>query len=351
MNRLIVLLFFSSFILSHSAVAQEKSKLPRAIIYIARKNAPMAAATVVVSFSNQKDILLPTNTVLEYELFSTGPVVFTISSPAGSMYNRLSLTVQSNGRYYIVFRGGQFVEGGPQVSAEVFAISNIISHSEDINYPINGESIENIPKKSNAAQCTCMLIAQEGNLITNYHSVENAKELTIKGVYGDFTTSYGVVVVATDPSNDFALLKISNPTVKFTAPPFAIRTTGVNQADRVYALGYPMATSMGSEIKITEGIISAKSGAYGDVSKYQISAAVNPGNSGGPLIDEKGNVIGIVFAKSTVAELSGYAIKAIYLEAFLKSVDGFTSPALVNTIENKTLAEKLIELKKCIFIL
>ncbi len=105
-------------------------------------------------------------------------------------------------------------------------------------------------------------------MVTNYNCIENAKEITVKGIDGDFTTKYGATLVASDPSNDLALLRIGNKNVKFNILPFGLRSGGVAQAEKVYALGFPSAGAMGAEVKITEGIISAKSGVGGDVSKF-----------------------------------------------------------------------------------
>lgn len=218
---------------------------------------------------------------------------------------------------------------------------------EDINHPW-GKIDET--KKSGKGQGSCFLISDKGYFITNYHCIENAKEVTIKGIDEDFTTKYGATVVATDPSNDLALLKINNKNVRFDSLQYGIKTTGVNQAEKVYALGFPSAEVMGTELKITDGIISAKSGAQGDISKYQISAPVNPGNSGGPLIDENGDLIGVIYAKSKIAEAAGYAIKASYLDLFLKNVEGFEMPVLQNKIKNKPLTDKVAYWKKNIFI-
>ena len=126
--------------------------------------------------------------------------------------------------------------------------------------------------------------------------------------------------------------------------------SGVEQAEKVYALGFPSADAMGADLKITDGIISSKSGVQGDISKYQISAAVNPGNSGGPLIDENGSLIGVIYAKSTIAESAGYAIKAGYVDLFLKNADGFVFPTYTNALQGKSLPEKVATLKNFIFI-
>jgi len=68
------------------------------------------------------------------------------------------------------------------------------------------------------------------------------------------------------------------------------------------------------------------------------------------LIDEQGNLIGVIYAKSTIAESAGYAVKASYLELFLKNVDGFEFPTFINTIKDKPLTDKVTELKNYIFI-
>jgi S1-C subfamily serine protease len=69
---------------------------------------------------------------------------------------------------------------------------------------------------------------------------------------------------------------------------------------------------MGQEIKLTTGIISSNSGSLGDTALFQISAPIQPGNSGGPLFDNYGNLIGVIGAKHKNADNVGYVIKFIY---------------------------------------
>lgn len=287
------------------------------------------------------------------KIYSTGKInIAGIISCNGTGID-ISLNVESGKKYYInvdVMKFNHFLSiDNEEGFKKHYDSTKAISYEEDLRSPINNSASENA-HKSEKGQGTCFLISANGYLITNNHCIEGAKEITVKGIDGDFTTKYGATVVAADPSNDLALLKLGNKNIKFTTPSIGIRSSGVAQGEKVYALGFPKASAMGEEVKITEGIISAKSGVGGDISKFQISAAVNPGNSGGPLIDEQGNITGIICAKSTIAESAGYAIKASYLETFLKNVDNFEYPNLVNTIKEKPFTDKVAEWKKYIYI-
>lgn len=291
---------------------------------------------------------MKTNQQLNLKIFSKGRINITMISASGRITT--SVVLNENKEFFIEpsFFGGTIEEITKEKFSELSRKKNSdIDIEEDINHPW-GKIDET--KKSGKGQGTCFLISDKGYFITNYHCIENAKEVTIKGIDEDFTTKYGATIVATDPSNDLALLKINNKNVRFDSVQYGIKTIGVNQAEKIYALGFPSAEVMGTELKITDGIISAKSGAQGDISKFQISAPVNPGNSGGPLIDENGDLIGVIYAKSKIAEAVGYAIKASYLDLFLKNVEGFEMPVLQNKIKNKTLTDKVAYWKKNIFI-
>ena len=89
--------------------------------------------------------------------------------------------------------------------------------------------------------------------------------------------------------------------------------------EKVFTIGYPLNDVMGSNYKVTDGIISSKSGIEDDVRYYQISVPLQPGNSGGPLFNKDGNIIGITSARlnsqavGTQVENVNYAIKSSYL--------------------------------------
>ena len=123
--------------------------------------------------------------------------------------------------------------------------------------------------------------------------------------------------------------------------PYAIRKTNANIGEDCFVLGYPLISTMGMDIKLTNGIISAKTGYQGDVSQYQISAPIQPGNSGGPLFDKNGNLIGIVCAKHTEAENAGYAIKVSYLNKLADALSESIVLPQNNRLIGKTLPDQV----------
>ena len=101
--------------------------------------------------------------------------------------------------------------------------------------------------------------------------------------------------------------------------PYTIGKVAVDVGDDIFVLGYPLTSSMGKEVKLTDGIISSSTGYKGDEAMYQISAPVQPGNSGGPLFNEDGDVIGVVCAKHAEAENANYAVKINYLSSLISA--------------------------------
>ncbi|MCM1333005.1 MAG: serine protease [Bacteroides sp.] len=193
---------------------------------------------------------------------------------------------------------------------------------------------------------------KERYVVTNYHVIENAKKISIKGIQGDFNTSYNASIVGTDKINDLALLKILDTPFKgFGIIPYAISSSISEVGEEVYVLGYPLTSTMGDEIKLTTGIISSRTGFQGDVALYQISAPIQPGNSGGPLFDKKGNVIGIVSAKHSDAENVGYAIKSLYLKNLIESSVNSTIIPKNNTISSLSLTGKVKSEKNFVFFI
>ena len=193
---------------------------------------------------------------------------------------------------------------------------------------------------------------KDGYIVTNYHVIENAESIWIHGIKGDFPTKYNAKVVATDKFNDIALLKVSDSNFTgFGTIPYNVKTSVSDVGEDIFVLGYPLISTMGDEIKLTTGVISSRTGFQGDVSLYQISAPIQPGNSGGPLFDYKGNLVGIVSSKHTGAENVGYAIKTSYLRNLIEStVSKDILPTNAQTA-SLSLPEKIKVLRNFVFMI
>jgi TPR repeat protein len=165
-------------------------------------------------------------------------------------------------------------------------------------------------------------ITDDGYLISNYHVVKDTAQVRL-------VTSAGAIpakVVQVDAVNDLALLKADGHFV----PLPIISSRGMKLGGTVATVGFPDPGLQGFSPKLAKGEIASLSGAADDARYFQISAPVQPGNSGGALVDEKGNVVGIVSAKldaSTALAMSGslpenvnYAVKSSFLLSFLESV-------------------------------
>ena len=157
---------------------------------------------------------------------------------------------------------------------------------------------------------------------TCWHVVEGAKNIKVSLSDGRQAKAK---VIAKDAANDVAVLEVAGLSNGQSSLP--IRAHGVKLADKVFTVGYPMASLLGQAQKYTEGSISAMSGIAGDNRCFQISTPIQPGNSGGPLVDERGRVIGLTSATlnaAKTAQVTGslpqnvnYAIKVRYLAAIL----------------------------------
>src|SRR6185312_12893052 len=130
-------------------------------------------------------------------------------------------------------------------------------------------------------------ISSNGYIITDNHVINNADSIYVQAFDGK---SYKAKVVYTEPQTDIAVLVINDPAFKgLGAIPYSIRPGESEIGENVFTIGYPR-----ESIVLGSGFLAASTGYNGDTTSYQISIPVNPGNSGGPLLDNKGNLIGII---------------------------------------------------------
>jgi serine protease Do len=158
----------------------------------------------------------------------------------------------------------------------------------------------------------------KGYVITSYHMVKSADSIFLQN---ETTERCHAKLVYSDQALDLAVLRIDNSAVAESwQVPYSLKNKSGEIGEKVFTLGYPRA-----DIVYGEGALSALSGFSGDTSMYQISIPVNPGNSGGPLLDEQGNIIGVIKGKITGAEATGFAIRA---NQILKSLSNSTADSL-----------------------
>jgi S1-C subfamily serine protease len=173
--------------------------------------------------------------------------------------------------------------------------------------------------KASRSQGSGFYVSAFGHIITNNHVIKGCKEISI----GNKNSKITVSVIAQDENNDIALLKSQ----KNKSIAFIRGGRGIRQGDDIIAYGYPLSGLLSSSAKITTGVVNSLSGLANDFRYMQVSAPVQPGNSGGPLLDKFGNVVGIVTAKINamqVQKITGdipqninFAIKVSVVKDFL----------------------------------
>jgi len=184
-----------------------------------------------------------------------------------------------------------------------------------ISSKVNASGVS--PAVDYRAGATGFLIDTKGYVITNEHVIENAHEVYVQNTAGK---DLKAKVIYTDADRDIAILKITDE--KFKAPssiPYSIKQTNSSIAEPVFTLGFPR-----NDVVYGEGYLAANTGFKHDTLSCQIAIAANPGNSGGPVLNKKGEVIGILTAKQTTAEGAVFAIKSKYIFDAIRDLENET---------------------------
>ena len=181
-------------------------------------------------------------------------------------------------------------------------------------------------------------VTQSGYIITNYHVIENQVETFIR--FNSLQTNkFKSNIILSDAHNDLAILKINDPS-KPPVPGLPITLKLPKLGASVFTIGYPKSSIMGLNPKITNGIVSSLSGLHDDPRIIQTTVAIQSGNSGGPLLDMEGKVVGVttstlrIFSTNDGIDIPqnvNYAVKSAYVLALLSSlpeVDNYPMVAL-----------------------
>jgi S1-C subfamily serine protease len=189
-----------------------------------------------------------------------------------------------------------------------------------------------------------LIISKSGYVLTNYHVIQNSNKIVLQINNGGTISNYEAIVVQKDIDNDLAILQIQDASFKpLESLKYAFRESGgVDVGASVFTIGYPYALSgMGIEAKFTDGKVSSKTGYNNAINTYQTSIPVQPGNSGGPLFDEKGQFLGVINSKVTGADNVSYAIKLNYVKNLIDLLPETIELPKDQTIGSISLEEKI----------
>ena len=157
------------------------------------------------------------------------------------------------------------------------------------------------------------LIDTKGYLLTNAHVLRGLSRVVVVNRKGQ---QFNATIVSMDDAKDLALLKINDE--DFIAPaaiPYSFKRNSADLGENIYTLGYPT-----NEITYNEGYLSARRGLHGDTLSYQMSVAANPGNSGGPVLNNNGEVIGVLSTRQTQAIGVVFAVKTKGIQSFIEEI-------------------------------
>lgn len=192
-------------------------------------------------------------------------------------------------------------------------------------------------------------LTNNGYFVTNYHVVEGADSVYIQNNRGQ---SYKVNIIYIDPTYDIAILGIADSSFKnLPNLPYTFKKPVSDLGEEVYTIGYPR-----DEVVYGKGYLSSATGYGGDSTAYQVSIPVNPGNSGGPLLDSRGNVIGLIKGKQTQTDGAAFAIKSNFI---LQSIDNIPQDSLKkklnitkhNNIAGLTRTQQIKKIEDFIFMI
>jgi len=195
---------------------------------------------------------------------------------------------------------------------------------------------------------TGFALTADGYLVTSYHVIQGADSLLVES---RDRQHYHAEPVFTDVAHDLAILRIKDKDFNgFKRLPYSFKRGQSDLGEKVYTLGYPR-----EDLVFNDGSLSARSGFEGDTAFYQVSIPVNPGNSGGPLLDDRGNLIGVVSGRQMDVQSAAFATKSSYLMKLVDSLaaanpkDAYNLPR-TNLLAGTSRPQQIRKLQDYVFV-
>lgn len=203
----------------------------------------------------------------------------------------------------------------------------------EFGFLLNPEYSELI-EEGNAANAgysgTAFVVSNRGHLITNYHVVEGCENFTFQ-IPGE--PPLEAVLISTNQPSDLALLRTSSD-----SPPLRFRSQSrLRLGDEIVVYGFPLLGDLSTQGNLTQGVVSALNGINDDLSTFQLSAQIQPGNSGGPVFNRYGELTGVVVSKANeeyFIERSGSIPQNVNFAIWSNIVEIFLSSNNVNYLQS-----------------
>jgi len=191
------------------------------------------------------------------------------------------------------------------------------------NYPkLKSNKLDTPKVLGEISQGSCFFVQGSGTVVTNHHVISNSSNINVIDHFGN---SFNAVIEQLDPSNDLAILKVNTKKHHYiNISPIGTVRTGLE----IFSVGYPVSSILGSNVKYTEGVISSTTGLQDMANMFQMTVPIQPGNSGGPILNMQGEVVGVATSSAGIAsfyKITGafpqninWAIKSDYLSLLIK---------------------------------
>lgn len=224
---------------------------------------------------------------------------------------------------------------------EAQALSSGWSHGQDITRGNNSPSQKLVNLKlSKLRTGTAFFVSKTGHALTNYHVIDGCEEIRLQG------SDKPLKLMSSDKANDIALVTTNSDTTKYA--PLVSNPSKIRQGDEIAVFGFPLNSLLSSGGNLTPGVISATTGIGNNTNQIQITAPIQPGSSGSPVLNLRGEVIGIVamklsdtkMAKATgsVGQNVNFAVNAQTIKGFLESNNVTYTTATLNLLP-KSIAD------------
>lgn len=203
-----------------------------------------------------------------------------------------------------------------------------------------------------------ILVDKRGYIVTSYNVTENSKNIIVTLPKFDIEANtksqnnWQASVVFKDKELNLALLQIETTGLDLCETlPYTIEMEEISIGEKVFTLGYPLVASMGLHPKLAVGAISSINGYKNTTSTYQTSVQVYAGNSGSPLFDYNGSLVGILKNKHAVASKASYALKSVSILEFLRKSNLFEESELPTSspLKGQPLTEQIKQLQPFVF--